>query len=148
MAAAAPSAGSGGEFINQLEGAFPNVYAAIVVSSTAVAVSVVMAAILFPVFQAMMLRWWLSGLRFGALTIRSHLRTGTDLRRLSALPGYGFAVLARRLHHGGGWHSPPWARSLTVAKLTEIAEIVSAVGGVGILCRDDARLFRPSIRAR
>jgi uncharacterized membrane protein YjgN (DUF898 family) len=35
-----------------------------------------MAAILFPVFQAMMLRWWIAGLRFDDLTVRSHLRTG------------------------------------------------------------------------
>ena len=34
-------------------------------------------ALLYPAFQAMVLRWWISGLRFGALTVTSHLRTGT-----------------------------------------------------------------------
>ncbi len=38
---------------------------------------VVAIALLYPAFQAMVLRWWISGLRFGALTATSHLRTGT-----------------------------------------------------------------------
>ena len=32
-------------------------------------------AILYPIFQAMMLRWWASGLRFGGATVTSCLRT-------------------------------------------------------------------------
>ncbi len=34
------------------------------------------ASILYPTFQALVLRWWTSGLRFGALVIFSHLRVG------------------------------------------------------------------------
>jgi uncharacterized membrane protein YjgN (DUF898 family) len=33
-------------------------------------------AVLYPAFQAMVLRWWISGLRFGELSVTSHLRTG------------------------------------------------------------------------
>jgi hypothetical protein len=33
-------------------------------------------AILYPVFHAMFLRWWASGLRFGDVTVTSRLRTG------------------------------------------------------------------------
>ena len=73
--AAAAQANSGAEFFNQLETALPAVYVAAVVSAGAVTVSVLMAAVLFPVFQAMLLRWWISGLRLGTLTIRSQLRT-------------------------------------------------------------------------
>jgi uncharacterized membrane protein YjgN (DUF898 family) len=32
-------------------------------------------AILYPIFQAMVLRWWVSGLRFGDIVVRSRLRT-------------------------------------------------------------------------
>jgi uncharacterized membrane protein YjgN (DUF898 family) len=32
-------------------------------------------AILYPIFQAMVLRWWASGLRFGGATVTSRLRT-------------------------------------------------------------------------
>ncbi len=33
------------------------------------------AALFYPAFQGLVLRWWTSGLRFGALRVRSHLRT-------------------------------------------------------------------------
>jgi uncharacterized membrane protein YjgN (DUF898 family) len=32
-------------------------------------------AILYPIFQAMVLRWWVSGLRFGQVAVTSRLRT-------------------------------------------------------------------------
>jgi uncharacterized membrane protein YjgN (DUF898 family) len=131
VVAAAAIAGGGGEFIDQLEGAFPNVYAAIVVSSSAVTVSVIMAAILFPVFQAMMLRWWLGGLRFGALTIRSQLRTAIIYGAYLRFLGYGFAFsLVASIMAGMAFAAV--SAILTVAKLTELAEIAGAVGGVGI----------------
>ncbi len=38
--------------------------------------SLIAMAVLYPAFQAMVLRWWMSGLRFGALTVTSRLRTG------------------------------------------------------------------------
>jgi uncharacterized membrane protein YjgN (DUF898 family) len=47
-----------------------------VVWIVAITISLTMAAALYPVFQAMVLRWWASGLRFGELSTKSHLRTG------------------------------------------------------------------------
>src|ERR1043165_3414302 len=41
---------------------------------------VIAIAALYPAFQAMVLRWWISGLRFGELTATSHLRTGAVYR--------------------------------------------------------------------
>jgi hypothetical protein len=38
--------------------------------------SILAALILYPVFQAMVLRWWASGLRFGEVAVTSRLRTG------------------------------------------------------------------------
>lgn len=38
--------------------------------------SVIAIAAIYPAFQAMVLRWWISGLRFGELSVTSHLRTG------------------------------------------------------------------------
>jgi uncharacterized membrane protein YjgN (DUF898 family) len=43
----------------------------------AVSWSMIAIAALYPAFQAMVLRWWISGLRFGALTVTSRLRTRT-----------------------------------------------------------------------
>jgi uncharacterized membrane protein YjgN (DUF898 family) len=89
VAAAAEAAGSASEFINQLESVSPHLYTAIVISITAISVSILMATILFPVFQAMMMRWWMSGLRFGTLTVRSHLRTGAIYGAYLRLLWYG-----------------------------------------------------------
>jgi uncharacterized membrane protein YjgN (DUF898 family) len=38
--------------------------------------SVLAAILLYPVFQAIVYRWWLSGLRFGGITVTSRLRIG------------------------------------------------------------------------
>ena len=89
LTAAAEAAGSASEFINQLESVSPHLYTAIVISITAISVSILMATILFPVFQAMMMRWWMSGLRFGTLTVRSHLRTGAIYGAYLRLLWYG-----------------------------------------------------------
>jgi uncharacterized membrane protein YjgN (DUF898 family) len=40
----------------------------------AIGISVTIAVLLYPVFQAVLLRWWISGLRFGELTVTSRLR--------------------------------------------------------------------------
>ena len=47
--------------------------AAIAFGTFGVGSSILLAILLFPVFQAIVLRWWLDGIRFGALTERSYL---------------------------------------------------------------------------
>lgn len=47
---------------------------ALVVAVLSVGWSVVALALLYPAFQAIVLRWWMTGLRFGELTVASHLR--------------------------------------------------------------------------
>jgi uncharacterized membrane protein YjgN (DUF898 family) len=46
---------------------------AITVGVSGVGLSLVAALLLFPIFQAMVWRWWLDGIRFGGLTLRSRL---------------------------------------------------------------------------
>src|SRR5262249_23084331 len=45
-------------------------------------------AVLYPIFQAMVLRWWVSGLRFGAVAVTSHLRTTQVLGVYGRFLGY------------------------------------------------------------
>jgi len=52
----------------------------LVVGGAAIGTSIVAAMLLYPLFQALMLRWWISGLRFGAVTVTSRLRTGQVYR--------------------------------------------------------------------
>lgn len=53
---------------------------ALVVAVLSIGWSVVAIAVLYPAFQAMVLRWWISGLRFGELTVTSQLRAGVVYR--------------------------------------------------------------------
>jgi len=64
----------GNETLGRIEAA--NVGPALVIAVLSFGWSVAAVAVLYPAFQAMVLRWWISGLRFGDLTAASHLRTG------------------------------------------------------------------------
>ena len=64
---------SGDDVMGRIEAA--GVVPALVVAVLSFAWSAIAIALLYPAFQAMVLRWWLSGLRFGALTVTSRLST-------------------------------------------------------------------------
>jgi len=69
-----------------------------VIVTAAIGASLAMALMLFPLFAAIMMRWWISGLRFGAMTVRSHLSTAkvyrVYLRFLLYLVPYLLVVMA------------------------------------------------------
>ncbi|MGA9081101.1 MAG: hypothetical protein WB390_01480 [Pseudolabrys sp.] len=60
--------------MSRIEGGNPGLGAAIVFAMLMAGASVTLAALLYPAFQAVMLRWWSSGLRFGDVEVRSSLR--------------------------------------------------------------------------
>jgi uncharacterized membrane protein YjgN (DUF898 family) len=63
------------EIFNQLEVANPGIKAAVGFLIGSLVMGGIAAATLYPVFQAMLMRWWASGLRFGDVVMRSRLRT-------------------------------------------------------------------------
>ena len=130
VAAAAAAAGGGSEFVNQLESSFPNIYSAIVVASIAVTFSLVMAVVLFPVFQAMVLRWWLSGLRFDGLTVHSHLRTKVIYGAYLRFLGYGLLFSLGAGIAGGILFSSLGAILAAITQRAEITEIFGVLGAV------------------
>jgi len=65
----------GDDVFARLEGASPGFGRAIVFAMLMAGVAVFAFALLYPAFQAMVLRWWTSGLRFGDIEVRSQLRT-------------------------------------------------------------------------
>jgi uncharacterized membrane protein YjgN (DUF898 family) len=73
----------GGDIIGGIEGANPEFASAILYVALAVSWAPVAAVILYPAFQGMVLRWWLSGLRFGEIAATSRLR----IRSLYSLYG-------------------------------------------------------------
>jgi uncharacterized membrane protein YjgN (DUF898 family) len=54
----------------------PGIYVGIALAGAALTWAALTALVLYPVFTAMVLRWWTSGVRFGALSVHSRLRTG------------------------------------------------------------------------
>jgi len=51
-----------------------------IIAAAALSTSIASALLLYPLFQAMMMRWWISGLRFGAVGVTSRLRTSQVYR--------------------------------------------------------------------
>jgi uncharacterized membrane protein YjgN (DUF898 family) len=65
----------GEDVLAQIETANPQFAAAMLYGGLALGFSAVAAAALYPALQALLLRWWLSGLRFGEIAVTSRLRT-------------------------------------------------------------------------
>lgn len=64
----------GDNVMGKIEGSNPGLGAVIVFAMLMGGVSVTAGALLYPAFQAIVLRWWSSGLCFGDLEVRSQLR--------------------------------------------------------------------------
>lgn len=77
----------GEDVMARIEGSNPALAGAIVFAMLMGGTAVTLAALLYPAYQALALRWWLNGLRFGAIEVRSSLRMrsvyGAYLRFLS-----------------------------------------------------------------
>jgi uncharacterized membrane protein YjgN (DUF898 family) len=71
----AAAAQGGGSALDRIAGASPNLAAAIVFGLLMVGCAASAAALLYPAFQALTIRWWSSGLRLGDIEFRSRLRT-------------------------------------------------------------------------
>jgi uncharacterized membrane protein YjgN (DUF898 family) len=63
----------GDDVMSKIEGSNPGLGAVIVFAMLMGGVSITLAALLYPAFQSVVLRWWSSGLRFGSIEVRSHL---------------------------------------------------------------------------
>jgi uncharacterized membrane protein YjgN (DUF898 family) len=63
----------GDDVMSRIEGSNPGLGAVIVFAMLMVGTAAGMAALLYPAFQAVVLRWWASGLRFGEIEMRSKL---------------------------------------------------------------------------
>ena len=64
----------GDDVMARVEGGNPRFGAVIVFAMLMGGVAASAAAVLYPAFQAIVLRWWASGLRFGEVSLRSRLR--------------------------------------------------------------------------
>ncbi len=65
----------GGDVIGRVEQASPGFLGQFGFAVVAFAVTLVLVALLLPAFHAMVMRWWIGGIRFGEIVAVSHLRT-------------------------------------------------------------------------
>ncbi|MGB8749941.1 MAG: DUF898 family protein [Pseudolabrys sp.] len=78
----------GDDVMSKIEGGNPGLGSAIVFAMLMGGISIVLGALLYPAFQALILRWWSSGLRFGGLEVRSRLRTRDVYGAYARFVGY------------------------------------------------------------
>lgn len=78
----------GDDVMSKIEGGNPGLGSAIVFAMLMGGTSIVLGALLYPAFQALTLRWWSSGLRFGVIEVGSHLRTRDVYRVYARFVGY------------------------------------------------------------
>jgi uncharacterized membrane protein YjgN (DUF898 family) len=118
--------------------------AAIAFGVGGIAVSILSILLLYPIFQAMVLRWWLDGIRFGELTLHSRLRKrtiyGAYLRFLgwSLLFMLALMVISFILLAAFGF-SPSGAR-------TEIAGTIASVALYVVMMLGFSTLYQGTVR--
>src|SRR5215211_1232604 len=71
-----PNGNVNAEIVELLKNTIPDFILKMILLGAVVGWFILAALILYPIFQAMMLRWWASGLRFGEVGLTSRLRTG------------------------------------------------------------------------
>lgn len=65
----------GGDILRNIEKVSPGFTGKIVLALMSGTVTLILVALLLPAFHALVMRWWISGIRFGDLTVVSRLRT-------------------------------------------------------------------------
>jgi uncharacterized membrane protein YjgN (DUF898 family) len=65
----------GGDVIGRVEKASPGFLGQFGFAIVAFAVTLALVALILPAFHAMVMRWWINGIRFGEIVATSHLRT-------------------------------------------------------------------------
>ena len=88
IALANAAAQGGDDVMSRIEESNPGFAGVIVFAMLMVGLAVTAAALLYPAFQAVIIRWWSSGLRFGDIELRSILRMRSVYRAYARFLGY------------------------------------------------------------
>ena len=137
----------GDDVMARLEGATPGFGKAIAFALLMVALAGLMAALLYPIFQTMVLRWWCSGLRFGEFSIVSKLRIRDVYAAYVRFLWYGIlfslvlAAAALPLLLGLGLLQSKWPDSTT----GEILSMLAALGGYVVAALGYSTIYRATV---
>lgn len=145
--ALADAAAGGDDVMARIEGSNPRLADVVVFAMLMGGASVIFAALLYPAYQALMLRWWSSSLRFGNIAMTSRLRTAQVYGAYVRFVGYailfgivaailgGLALLAAGLLAGGEQTSI----------FGEIAATLILLGGYVILALGFSTVYRATV---
>ena len=86
--AVSDASGGGGDILGRMERADPGLFAAIGFTIVMLGVCLIVIALLLPIFHAMVMRWWVAGIRFGTIVAVSRLRTHDVYRAYLRFAGY------------------------------------------------------------
>jgi uncharacterized membrane protein YjgN (DUF898 family) len=137
-----------GDLMSRIEAA--GVAPALVFATLSVGWSVLAFALLYPLFQAMVLRWWISGLRFGELSVASHLHTRTvyaiylRFMWIALIAGIVFAIgAAVALAIAGGF-----ALWLGKGVLSELLSTAILIGSYAVVALAYSTVYQASVKLR
>jgi uncharacterized membrane protein YjgN (DUF898 family) len=137
----------GDDVMARLEGGSPGFGKAIAFALLMGALAALMAAVLYPVFQAIVLRWWCSGLRFGEFSIVSKLRIrdvyGAYVRFLwyAILFSLALAAAALPLLLALGLTQAKWPDSAA----GEVVSVLLALGGYVVAALGYSTIYRATV---
>jgi uncharacterized membrane protein YjgN (DUF898 family) len=104
-------------------------------------------AILYPIFQAMMLRWWARGLRFGDVTVTSHLRTAQVYGVYARFLWYAFLfTLVAGVAVGVGWFGLDKLTGELDTVRDEIITTVAVLGAYVAIALGYATIHQATVR--
>jgi uncharacterized membrane protein YjgN (DUF898 family) len=142
---------SGGDnIIGRIESVSPNFGPVLAFAIIASTWSVVAAAVLYPAFQAIVLRWWTSGVRFGAMAAKSRLRIGQMYGLYLRFLGYSlvFAVILGIVSSIVFGLSFLLFRPLQGTQLAEVAGVIGGVAGYVVVMLGYSTIYQVTVKMR
>jgi len=104
-------------------------------------------AVLYPIFQAMVLRWWVSGLRFGDLVVSSRLRTAQVFAVYGRFVGYAalFTLVAATAVAAGAFAVPEITAMLNSVH-DEIATTIFGLGAYVAIALGYSTIYQATVK--
>ncbi len=138
----------GGDLGARLEGATPGLGAALGMGLMAIVWAVLAAAVFYPAFQAITLRWWLSGIRFTGITVHSDLRMGKVYGVYARFLWYALllALVVGVAAAAGFALVGPWVERIGKSALAELALTAMAVGGYVVVALAYSAIYQATVK--
>jgi len=136
--------------IGQIESASPNFGPALASLVAALLWSTLAAAVFYPAFQAMTLRWWASGLRFGTMAAKSRLRARQMYRLYFRFVGYAlvFALIAGVISTFVFGFAFAVLKAVDNATIVELTQVIGGIISYVVLMLGYSTIYQVTVKLR